>query len=159
MKNFKEINIGEIIKERVYELDIGIDRILNTFNVDEKEISQMFLSESLDSNIILKWCKLLEYDFFRIYTQHIILYAPVPTFGTRKVSKSQVPQFRKNLYSKDLIDFAGISKDLVLTSKVNIVEIWDKELYEQSISGDDLDFADLAEEVMGNLNDDFDGIS
>ncbi len=105
MKNFKEINIGEIIKERVYELDIGIDRILNTFNVDEKEISQMFLSESLDSNIILKWCKLLEYDFFRIYTQHIILYAPVPTFGTRKVSKSQVPQFRKNLYSKDLIDF------------------------------------------------------
>jgi len=63
------------------------------------------------------------------------------------------------LVSKDLIDFAGISKDLVLTSKVNIVEIWDKELYEESISGDDVDFADLAEEVMGNLNDDFDGIS
>lgn len=63
------------------------------------------------------------------------------------------------LVSKDLIDFAGISKDLVLTSKVNIVEIWDKELYEQSISGNDVDFADLAEEVMGNLNDDFNGIS
>lgn len=63
------------------------------------------------------------------------------------------------LVSKDLIDFAGISKDLVLTSKVNIVEIWDKDLYEQSISGDDMDFADLAEEVMGNLNDDFNGIS
>ncbi|MCG2610713.1 division/cell wall cluster transcriptional repressor MraZ [Flavobacterium sp. SM15] len=63
------------------------------------------------------------------------------------------------LVSKDLIDFAGISKDLVLTSKVNILEIWDKELYEQSISGDDMDFADLAEEVMGNLNDDFNGIS
>jgi hypothetical protein len=37
------------------------------------------------------------------------------------------------------------------------VEIWDKDLYETSINGD-VDFADLAEEVMGNINDD-DGIS
>ncbi len=63
------------------------------------------------------------------------------------------------LITKDLIDFAGISKDLVLTSKVNIIEIWDKDLYEQSISGDDMDFADLAEEVMGNLNGDGNGVS
>ncbi|CAM3534381.1 Protein MraZ [Flavobacterium saliperosum S13] len=63
------------------------------------------------------------------------------------------------LITKDLIDFAEISKDLVLTSKVNIIEIWDKDLYEQSISGDDMDFADLAEEVMGNLNGDGNGIS
>ncbi|THF51201.1 division/cell wall cluster transcriptional repressor MraZ [Flavobacterium supellecticarium] len=63
------------------------------------------------------------------------------------------------LITKDLIEYAGISKDLVLTSKVNIIEIWDKDLYEKSISGDDMDFADLAEEVMGNLNDDENGIS
>ncbi|MEW5674927.1 division/cell wall cluster transcriptional repressor MraZ [Flavobacterium enshiense] len=63
------------------------------------------------------------------------------------------------LLSKDLIDFAQISKDLVLTSKVNIVEIWDKDLYEQAISGDDMDFADLAEQVMGDLNDNTNGIS
>ena len=63
------------------------------------------------------------------------------------------------LVTKDLIEYAGISKDLVLTSKVNINEIWDKDLYEKSISGDDMDFADLAEEVMGNLNDDDNGIS
>ena len=63
------------------------------------------------------------------------------------------------LITKDLIEYAGISKDLVLTSKVNIIEIWDKDLYEKTISGDDMDFADLAEEVMGNLNDDENGIS
>lgn len=63
------------------------------------------------------------------------------------------------LITKDLIDFAGITKDLVLTSKVNIIEIWDKDLYEQSISGDDMDFSNLAEEVMGNLNGDGNGIS
>ena len=60
---------------------------------------------------------------------------------------------------KDLVVFASISKDLVLSSAVNIVEIWDKDLYEKSISGEDLDFADLAEAVMGNINDNDNGIS
>jgi MraZ protein len=45
------------------------------------------------------------------------------------------------------------------SSAVNIVEIWDKDLYETSINGEDVDFADLAEEVMGNINDDDNGIS
>ena len=31
------------------------------------------------------------------------------------------------LIPKDLIAFAGISKELVLSSAVNIVEIWDKD--------------------------------
>lgn len=56
------------------------------------------------------------------------------------------------LLSKDLIDFAKISKDVVFSSKVNVIEIWDKQLYEEIVN-DDLDFGDLAEEVMGNLDD------
>lgn len=56
------------------------------------------------------------------------------------------------LLSKDLIDFAKISKEVVFSSKVNVIEIWDKQLYED-ILNDDLDFGDLAEEVMGNLDD------
>jgi len=63
------------------------------------------------------------------------------------------------LIPKDLVAFSKIVKDVVLSSKVNIVEIWDKDLYEKSIGDDDVDFADLAEEVMGNLNDDDNGIS
>jgi MraZ protein len=62
------------------------------------------------------------------------------------------------LISKDLVVFADIKSDIVLSSAVNIVEIWDKEKYEQSIDESADDFADLAEEVMGNLNDE-DGIS
>ena len=49
-------------------------------------------------------------------------------------------------------------KEVLFSSAVNIVEIWDKDLYEKSINGEDVDFADLAEEVMGNTNDD-NGIS
>lgn len=63
------------------------------------------------------------------------------------------------LIPKDLFVFAEMDKDLVLSSAVNIVEIWDKDKYEKSIDDSAVDFADLAEEVMGNLMDDEDGIS
>jgi MraZ protein len=57
------------------------------------------------------------------------------------------------LIPKDLIAFAGISKELVVASAVNIVEIWDKDNYEKAIDDAALDFADLAEEVMGQDDD------
>jgi len=53
------------------------------------------------------------------------------------------------LIAKDLTAFAGIQKEIVLSSKINIIEIWDKELYENLLSDEDIDFADLAQEVMG----------
>lgn len=52
------------------------------------------------------------------------------------------------LIPKDLISFASIDKEIVVSSAINIVEIWDKEKYESVIS-DSEDFADLAEDVMG----------
>ncbi|UZO82508.1 division/cell wall cluster transcriptional repressor MraZ [Aquimarina sp. ERC-38] len=57
------------------------------------------------------------------------------------------------LIPKDLIVFAGITKELVLSSAVNILEIWDKDKYEQAIDDATSDFADLAEEVMGFEDD------
>ena len=62
------------------------------------------------------------------------------------------------LIPKDLIGFAEISKNIVVSSSINIVEIWDKDKYEQAIDDAALDFGDLAEEVMGQ-DDDTDGIS
>jgi MraZ protein len=58
------------------------------------------------------------------------------------------------LIPKDLISFSGISKQVVLASAVNILEIWDKDKYEQAIDDAALDFADLAEEVMGQEEED-----
>ncbi|MFD1163643.1 MULTISPECIES: division/cell wall cluster transcriptional repressor MraZ [Hwangdonia] len=62
------------------------------------------------------------------------------------------------LIPKDLIGFAGISKNIVISPAVNIIEIWDKDKYEQAIDDAAIDFADLAEEVMGQDDDDH-GIS
>ncbi len=63
------------------------------------------------------------------------------------------------LIPKDLLSFAGINKELVISSAINIVEIWDKDKYEQAIDDAANDFADLAEEVMGNKSNDGDGVS
>ena len=62
------------------------------------------------------------------------------------------------LVAKDLIEFAGLKKEIVISSSVNILEIWDKDQYEKAIDDAALDFADLAEEVMGDKNEE-DGIS
>ena len=56
------------------------------------------------------------------------------------------------LIPKDLCVFAGIKKEVVLSSAVNIIEIWDKNKYEEVIEDAASDFAELAEEVMGNID-------
>ena len=58
------------------------------------------------------------------------------------------------LIPKDLCQFAEIEKEVVLSSAVNIIEIWDKDKYEKVIDDAVVDFADLAEEVMGNIGED-----
>ncbi|MDT0689483.1 division/cell wall cluster transcriptional repressor MraZ [Salegentibacter sp. F188] len=76
---------------------------------------------------------------------------------TAGVKTVEVDTNGRLLIPKDLIGFAGIGKEIVLSSAINIIEIWDKDKYENAIDAASDDFADLAEEVMGN--DDLDGIS
>lgn len=49
------------------------------------------------------------------------------------------------LITKDLIEKASLTKDIVITSVTTKMEIWDKDLYEQSIS------EDLSDEEFFNL--------
>ncbi|MFL0353930.1 division/cell wall cluster transcriptional repressor MraZ [Xanthomarina sp. GH4-25] len=76
---------------------------------------------------------------------------------TAGVKVVEVDATGRLLVPKDLVAFAGISKEIVVSSAINIVEIWDKDRYEQAIDDATGDFADLAEEVMGQ--DDEHGIS
>ncbi len=54
------------------------------------------------------------------------------------------------LIPKDLLVFAGLQKEIVLSSSVNMIEIWDKIRYESSVSKTLKDFPNLVEDVMGN---------
>lgn len=53
------------------------------------------------------------------------------------------------LIPKDLQAFSGITREVVMSSAINIIEIWDKDTYEKAIDEATVDFAELAEEVMG----------
>jgi MraZ protein len=48
----------------------------------------------------------------------------------------------------------GLEKDAMLIAYNDRIEIWDKSSYFEMIEGNMADFADLADEVMGDLNDD-----
>ena len=74
---------------------------------------------------------------------------------TAGVKTVEVDANGRLLIPKDLFGFAEMDKEVVLSSAINIIEIWDKNKYENTIDASADDFADLAEEVMGN--DDFDG--
>ena len=77
-------------------------------------------------------------DFIRMFT------AGVRMVEADSTARIQIP--------KDLINFAGIEKQIVLASVGNIVEIWDKEQYENTVNDTSVDFGVLAEEVMGSVN-------
>lgn len=76
---------------------------------------------------------------------------------TAGVKVVEVDTTGRLLIPKDLMVFSDITKDIVVSSAINIIEIWDKDKYEQAIDDATGDFADLAEDVMGQ--DDTDGLS
>ena len=69
------------------------------------------------------------------------------TAGVRLV---EVDATGRLLIPKDLLIHASISKETVISSAVNILEIWDKDRYEEAINEATIDFGALAEDVMGD---------
>lgn len=126
MIGFKEIHIGILINQKVAESEIDVSRICNFFKNSEEEIEVMYKSRSLDSEILLKWSKLLGFDFFRIYTQHLILFCPQESVNYNQRSgqkKSSLPQFRKNIYTKEIIDYV---LELIKTGELTKLEVIEK---------------------------------
>jgi hypothetical protein len=104
--NFKQLNIGVLVQQKVGETNIEISRICSFLKCTEEEVENMYVSKSLDSEILLRWSKLLKYDFFRVYSQHLILYSPSKAlYKVTENKKTAMPQFRKNIYTKEIIDF------------------------------------------------------
>lgn len=73
---------------------------------------------------------------------------------TAGVKVVEIDATDRMLIPKDLLGIASLDKDVVLSSAINLIEIWDKSLYEQAIDDAAVDFAELAEEVMGNEDQD-----
>lgn len=106
--NFKEINIGQLIQTKVLENETDVYRICKFMKCTEDDLNKMYNSNKLNTETLLRWSKLLEYDFFRIYSQHLILYAPQENNSYNNINAkeaSKLPHFRKNIYTKEIISF------------------------------------------------------
>lgn len=103
---YKNIHIGQLILRLVTEKEIDDDRIVKFLKVPSSKIKEMYQSKDLGTEMLLLWSKLLEYDFFRIYSQHLLLYAPPASLNYKKKDTvSKLPQFRKNVYTTEIINF------------------------------------------------------
>lgn len=55
------------------------------------------------------------------------------------------------LLPKPLVEYASITTDIKVLGSNNVIEIWDKKLYDAFLT-QDMDIEKLAEDVLGNLN-------
>ncbi len=55
------------------------------------------------------------------------------------------------LLPKPLVEYASITADIKVLGSNNVIEIWDKKLYDAFLT-QDMDIEKLAEDVLGNLN-------
>ncbi|MGX5684945.1 transposase [Chryseobacterium cucumeris] len=103
--NIKNIHIGSLIQSKVEEYQISIERISRFLNSTEDEVESMYHAKSMDTDVLLKWCKLLKFDFFRFYTGHLILYAPQARIDNVFTQKENTLVFRKSIYTQEVKDF------------------------------------------------------
>jgi hypothetical protein len=105
--NFKNINIGSFIRTRVEECGLDPSKLRELLGISGEEIEKVYETGIMSMESLMQWSELLEYDFFRIYTEHLILHAPQSNVNYAVVKKKKVkrPVLRKNIYTKEIIDF------------------------------------------------------
>lgn len=105
--NFKNIHIGSLISQRIEELKIDNERICKFLKCSDGELENILSEKYVGTEFLMKFSVLLQYDFFRIYSQYLILYSP-PSKMIRENNAdtiSSLPNFRKNIYTKEIIEF------------------------------------------------------
>ncbi|MCS4302868.1 transposase [Chryseobacterium sp. BIGb0232] len=117
--DLKEIYLGHLIKQRVSECDISVNRICKFLKCTEEEVEKIYKKESIETEQLLKLSKLLEYDFFRLYSQHLILYSSLASVAYNSKT-TKLPFFKKNIYTKEIIEFI---LDLLETKQKSKAEI------------------------------------
>lgn len=103
----RDINIGRIIQLFIHERDISYDSLRVSFGCSKITLNKMLNSKSLDTIVLLKWCKVLRYDFFRLYSSHLMLHHGISNSGVKRKESVSIEgiNIRKNVYTMELIVF------------------------------------------------------
>lgn len=121
--NYKNVHIGTVVKMRVNELGINSCDLIK--EIPHSNLEELYLEKDLDAELLLTLSKVLDFDFFRIYTQHLILYSPPQAIIKNKTPAYQ-PLYNRNLYTKEIIDFilelysSGIKSNIQIQEDYNI---------------------------------------
>lgn len=70
-------------------------------------------------------------------------------FFTRGATELNVDAAGRILLPKALLEFAGITSEVILACQFDKIEVWDKLAYDSLLDNEPENFANLAEEVMG----------
>ena len=118
----KALKEGFVIKQSIFSKSLELYP-MSTWNELVKDVNK--LNRFVKKNV----------EFIRMFNYGV---KPVELDGNSRL-----------LIPKDLMTFSSISKNVVMSAAVSMIEIWDKKLYEQSIKNSSSNFEKLAEEVMG----------
>jgi MraZ protein len=71
-------------------------------------------------------------------------------YFTRGATELSLDSANRILFPKALMEYAGITGEVVLSCVLNKIEVWAKDAYDNQLDSEPENFANLAEEVMGN---------
>ena len=125
--DYKKIHIGKHIKYVAEFKNLSISRACVFLKCSHQDILEMYTKESIECNLLVKWCKLLDYNFFMFYHSHLQLYKPSAAIAKLSSIEKQQPEirnyiFKKNLYMPEIIDW--------IIEKFNSNELTIKEIIE-----------------------------
>jgi MraZ protein len=72
-------------------------------------------------------------------------------YFTRGATELSLDAANRILFPKALMEYAGISGEVVLSCVLNKIEVWAKDAYDSQMDNEPENFANLAEEVMGSM--------
>ena len=70
----------------------------------------------------------------------------------RGATKMETDTSERILIPKKLLEYAGINKEVVLFAYNDRIEVWSKANYDAVLADEPFDFSDLAEDVLGNID-------
>ena len=113
-------------------------------------IKQSIFSKSLELYPTSSWSELSsQVNKLNKFVKKNVEFIRMFNFGVRSVELDSNARF---LIPSDLMDFAGIKKDVVIVAQQDRMEIWDKKAYDKFIKENNARFEELAQEVMGGVS-------
>jgi|ERR1017187_1878504 transcriptional regulator with XRE-family HTH domain len=115
-----KIHIGEKIKARAKELRIGTTELAKSINTSKQNIYGIFKRESIDTALLQKFCKVLNYDFFTFFINDKLPSSVESTENIKK-GKAYASAESDSEYSVLKNQLMDLKEKYELVKKVNVL--------------------------------------